>query len=207
MTEGKTGKARPQRQAAQKKISLPLRHGRLLFTISKYSIFSLLLIDMLAYFLTGTLNETLDSLGWLILLGVFEYESISLHQEYAGPWEKWVLMAVQTLGYGIAIKTMTGYGFEHEWLDLINAGLWLLVCCTLAYDIYVPGDFGGREWRIRNAIKMLLYMGLIACAVTWAVEAEWLDFVDASLWLLCFGLVELNIFEFEEGAVVPSIAD
>lgn len=204
MTDWKTGKPRPQRSAPHTKISLPLRHGRLLFKISKYSIFSLLLIDMIAFFITGSLNETLDSLGWLILLGTFEYESITLNQDYAGPWEKWGLMAVQTLGYGIAIKTTITYGLDGEWLDLLNAALWLLVCCTLAYDIYVPGDFGGREWRIRNALKMLLYMGLVACAATWAVERDWLDFVDAVLWLLCFGLVELNIFEFEEGGMVPS---
>lgn len=206
MTDGKTGKPKPQRPAPQKKISLPLRHGRLLFKISKYSIFSLLLIDMIAFFITGTLNETLDSLGWLILLGTFEYESITLNQDYAGPWEKWLVMAVQTLGYGIAIKTTVTYGLDHEWLDLLNAGLWLLVCCTLAYDIYVPGDFGSQEWRIRNMLKMVLYMGLVACAVTWAVEQEWLDFVDAVLWLLCFGLVELNIFEFEESEVEPAAA-
>ena len=180
------------------KISLRGRYWQRTFTAAKYTIFSALIIDLLIYAVTEPLNDALDSFGWLLLLGAFQYEASSLRQDYLGAWEKWLLGAVQTVGYGIAIKTTVTYGLNHEWLDLANATLWLLVCASLAYDIYMPGDFDGAEWRIRNGVKMTLYMGLVACAVTWGVEAEWLDCLDATLWLLCFGLIELNIFEFEE---------
>ncbi len=111
-------------------------------------------------------------------------------------------MAVQTIGYGITLKVTITYGVTHDWLDLANSMLWLLVCASIAYDIYAPGDYGGAEWRARNAVKMALYMALVAIAVTWGVEGAWLDFYDAALWILCFSVVELNIFEFEE-AVAP----
>lgn len=181
------------------KIAVRGRHWRRIFLVTKYAIFAALIIDLLVYLFTEPLNDALDSFGWLLLLGTFQYESSSLQQDYLGAWEKWLLIAIQTVGYGIALKTTVTYGLNHEWLDLANASLWLLVCASLAYDLYVPGAFEGMEWRIRNGVKMLLYMGLVACAASWGAEREWLDCLDACLWLLCFGLVELNIFEFEEG--------
>ncbi len=149
---------------------------------------------MLIYLWGSTLNEALDSIGWLILLGTFEYESVTLNDDYGSHWEKYGLMALQTLGYGITLKVTITYGLDHEWLDLANSILWLMVCATIAYDIYAPGEFGSNEWRLRNAIKMALYMALVAVAVTWGVEHEWLDFFDACLWIVCFSVVELNIF-------------
>jgi hypothetical protein len=192
------GTIRPRRGAPPAKISVPIRHGKIIFRCAKYFIFSVLVIDMLIYLWGSTLNEALDSVGWLLLLGTFEYESISLEKQYGSPWEKYLLMAVQTVGYGITLKVTITYGLTHEWLDLVNSILWLLVCATIAYDIYAPGEFGGTEWRIRNALKMALYMALVACAVTWGVEQAWLDFFDACLWIVCFAVVELNIFTFEE---------
>ncbi len=194
----RTASPGPRRGPPPAKISVPIRHGKMIFRCGKYLIFTALIIDMLIYLWGSTLNEALDSVGWLLLLGTFEYESTSLQEDYASPWEKYALMAVQTLGYGITLKVTITYGLTHEWLDLANSILWLLVCATIAYDIYAPGEFGGAEWRVRNATKMGLYMALVACAVTWGVEQQWLDFFDACLWILCFAVVELNIFEFEE---------
>jgi hypothetical protein len=189
------------------KISVPIRHGKTVFKTAKYTIFGLLVVDMLVYLWGSTLNEALDSVGWLFLLGAFEYESTSLHENYASTWEKYLLMAVQTVGYGITLKVTITYGVTHEWLDLANSILWLLVCASIAYDIYAPGDYEGAEWRVRNALKMTLYMALVAIAITWGVEGAWLDFYDAALWILCFAVVELNIFEFEEAAATePSAA-
>jgi hypothetical protein len=196
----------PGQNRAPAKIAVRGRQWQRLYRVAKYTIFAALIIDLLVYAFTAPLNEALDSFGWILLLGAFEYESSSLHQDYIGAWEKWLLMAVQTIGYGIAIKVTITYGLERDWLDLANATLWLLVCCSLAYDLYVPGDFDGLEWRIRNGVKMILYMGLVACAVTWGARQEWLDCLDAALWLLCFGTVELNIFEFEEGEEIVTAA-
>ncbi|GAB0113505.1 hypothetical protein [Acidisoma sp. C75] len=193
------------RASPGKTTRLRLRHGRLLFAIGKYTIFGLLLLNMVIFFAMSSLNKTIDSFGWLILLGVFEYESMTLGAAY-GRWEKRLLVLAQLAGYGLAIQAAVGYGLTGVWLELANAVLWLAVCCTLAYDLYVPGEFGGREWHIRTAIKTLLYAGLIACALGWALRREWLDLLDATLWLLCFGLVERNILAFEEGEARPSAA-
>ncbi|MCB8882360.1 hypothetical protein ACELLULO517_19085 [Acidisoma cellulosilytica] len=196
----------PAQPQAPKKIAIPGRVWPRIFKWTKYTIFAALIVDLLVYFFAETLNEAMDSFGWLLLLGVFQYESSTLRQNYVGAWEKWLLIAVQTIGYGIAIQSTVTYGMDHEWLDLANATLWLLVCASLAYDIYVPGDFDGLEWRIRNCVKIVLYVGLVACAATWGAAQEWLDCLDACLWLLCFGLVELNVFEFEEGEEIGVVA-
>jgi hypothetical protein len=189
---------KPRATLAEGKVFVPIRHGRTIFRVGKYFIFGVLTVDMMLYLWSSTLNEALDSIGWLLLLGVFEYESVSLRDDYGSSWEKFLLVALQILAYGIVLKVTITYGLALEWLDLANSVLWLLVCATIAYDIYAPGEFGSGEWRVRNGIKMALYTALVGCAVTWGIQEEWLDFFDASLWILCFALIELNIFQFEE---------
>lgn len=186
------------------KINVPIRHGRRIFTLVKYAIYAALGVDMTLFLFDGTANEALDSFSWLLLLGCFEYESVSMNEAYAGAWEKRILLGLQAVGYGLAVKVAITYGLTEDWLDLANTILWLLVCASIAYDLYAPGAFGDREWRVRNAIKVLLYLGLLACTLSWGIGGDWLGFIDGALWILCFGLVELNIFEFEEGELAEA---
>ena len=87
---------------------------------------------------------------------------------------------------------------------MANAVVWLLVCAAIAYDMYAPGVYGGGEWRLRNAVKIALYATLVLIAVWWGIHADLLDFYDASLWILCFAVVELNIFHFEDAIPLAS---
>jgi len=48
-----------------------------------------------------------------------------------------------------------------------------------------------------NAFKISFYIALLVIAVYWGISSDWLDFYDASLWILCFFMVELNIFKYE----------
>jgi hypothetical protein len=145
----------------------------------------------------GTLNEALDSFGWVLLLGVFEWETRGLGEEYLSQWEKIVIWILQLVGYGLAINAARVYFNIGEWVDFANAALWLLVCCTIVYDVFVPGEFGSLEWKIRNAFKIFLYVAILAIAVYWGITSDWLDFYDASLWILCFFMIELNIYKHE----------
>lgn len=175
------------------------------FRLFKYSVYALLTFNILLFLLHGTAHEALDSLGWVILLATFEYESTSLDEVYSSKLEKWGLFAFQCLGYGLAIYATSQYIMNHEWVDVLNAVTWLLVCAVLAYDVYAPGDYGGTEWKVRNAIKAGLYAILVGVAVWWGYEGMQdtaglvglLDFYDAALWIACFAVIELNVFDYE----------
>jgi hypothetical protein len=169
-----------------------------LFSAIKYILYALLAFNIWLYVQHGTLNEALDSFGWVLLLIVFEWETRALDQDYLNAWEKAAIWALQLIGYGLAINATRIYFQSAEWADFTNAVLWLLVCATIIYDVFVPGDFGSTEWRFRNAIKVGLYAALVAVAIYWGITGDWLDFYDAMLWILCFFMVELNIFKYEE---------
>lgn len=175
------------------------------FKFFKYSVYALLTFNILLFLIHGAAHEALDSLGWVILLGTFEYESTSLDEVYASAVEKWSLFSFQCLGYGLSIYATTQYFRESEWVDLLNSVTWLAVCALLAYDVYSPGDYHGWQWRLRKAAKGVLYAILVGVAVWWGWEglqegsslAGLLDFYDAALWIACFAVIELNVFDYE----------
>lgn len=182
-----------------------MARGSLRFRIFKYTVYSLLAINILLFLIHGAPHEALDSLGWVLLLATFEYETAALDEDYASPLERYALRAAQILGYGLAVYATWNYWVGGDWADLVNAVTWLIVCAVLAYDVYAPGEYGDGEWRWRNMLKGGLYAILFAVAVYWAYDGVivnrdahgLLEFYDAVLWILCFAVIELNIFAYE----------
>lgn len=179
------------------KVSI-LGNPKLRFLAFKWSIFGLLFINVFFYFTTAEFFEALDSIGWLMLLAIFEYESTTLDKPYNNRVEKFVIWAVQILAYGLIFFSLYMYVTQGMWLYAANASLWVLVTAALLYDMYVPGEFGKTEWRIRNGIKISLYGALCVVAVLWGLNGDVFNFYDAFLWILCFFVVELNVLNFEE---------
>lgn len=175
------------------------RLGARAFFGFKWTIYALLLVNLYVYATEGTPSELLDSLGWVMLLGVYEWETSTLHRDRSGPAERLAVGGVQAVSYAIILAAWWGYWGDEAWLDFANASLWLLVCASLAYDLYAPGEYGSREWRARAWLKGALYAALVAMAVLYGLAGEWLDTYDAALWILCFFVIELNIFRFETG--------
>ncbi|MFO1091409.1 MAG: hypothetical protein U1E46_17685 [Hyphomicrobiales bacterium] len=181
------------------------KHHSLQFRLFKYSVFALLAFNILLFLIHASAYEAIDSLGWVILLGVFEYESTAMDEVYSSPTEKWILFVLQCVGYGMAVYATSQYFFAAEWVDLANSITWLLVCAVLAYDVYAPGDYEGMEWKVRNGVKALLYSVLVGIAIWWGYEGATgegglvglLDFYDAALWIACFAVIELNVFDYE----------
>jgi hypothetical protein len=168
------------------------------FWVIKYTIYALLAVDLFLFIGEAPLSAVLDSLGWLILLGVFEFETAHPSDTYAELWHGWLVLAAQGLGYILVLAALCRYFTEQDWLDCANTVFWLLVVLSLAYDVYAPGPYGRLEWRMRNLIKAALYAGLAVIALSWGFAGEILDFYDATLWIVCFLVVERNVFDSDQ---------
>ncbi len=170
------------------------------FILFKYTVYSFLAFNIYLYALNGSFTETIDTAAWVVLLGVFEWEthsSLSLSSDYSGWTEKWILGILGTAAYLVILYSAYCYYEEAEWLDVANSVTWLLVILALQYDVYFPGNFHKTEWAIRNWTKAILYTALLVFAIMWGMQGEVLDFYDAFLWMLSFVVIEMNVFNFE----------
>jgi hypothetical protein len=168
-----------------------------LFRVFKWSVYGILALNLGLFLLFETAVEAIDSLGWLVLLGVLERQSSTLSRPRSMR-ERVVLRGAQTVGYTVVVLAWTGYAREGMWLDFANASLWLGVVVALAFDLRFPPDATHlRAHRSRQAVRGVLYAGLIGLALWWAAAGELLDGFDAALWLLSFFAIEGNILRHE----------
>jgi hypothetical protein len=86
------------------------------------------------------------------------------------------------------------------WVDVINAGVWLLVVVVLEIDVRLQDRnlLIGTALRISNLSKYVLYGTLFLAAIYWGVKGDFVDFWDAFLWLVAFIFIELNVFEWQQ---------
>jgi len=86
------------------------------------------------------------------------------------------------------------------WVDVINAGVWLLVVMILEVDVRLQERerYEGLALRLSNAAKFVLYSLLLLAAIYWGLKGDFIDFWDAFLWLVAFVFIELNVFEWRQ---------
>jgi hypothetical protein len=84
------------------------------------------------------------------------------------------------------------------WVDVINAGVWLLVVVNLEIDVYLQerNRYEGAILQISTVAKFILYAILFAAGVYWWIYGDFVDFWDAFLWLLAFFFIEMNVVEW-----------
>ncbi len=82
--------------------------------------------------------------------------------------------------------------------DIVNASTWLIVVVTLEGEVWLQlkGYLTDRVLGSVKLFKPFLYAILLACAIYWGIDGEFLDFWDAFLWLVAFAFIELNIFSW-----------
>ena len=87
-----------------------------------------------------------------------------------------------------------------SWVDVINAGVWLLIVLLLEIDVRLQehNRFEGAALYISTAAKIVLYSTLVLAVIAWAVKGDFEDWWDALLWLIAFVFIELNVFEWRE---------
>lgn len=173
------------------------------FPYFKWSVYGLLGINMVLFFMEQTIIEGVESLAWIALLLLLEWETSSLDKPYISLFERYAIHVSRIVAYIFIIYsayqyTTDEYVLENGYLDMFNAITWLLIVAIIEYDLYYPGGFYKIEWYIRNFVKIALYSALFVIAVLWWMDGEWLGFYDAALWIICFFFIELNILKFED---------
>ena len=142
-------------------------------------------------------HKALDQIGWLLLLGVFEWETRMLARgRPAAAILGWPL-AVELIGYAFALYALLRYWQTEAWLDVGNSIVWLAISAMIWIDILRPAEADSVGFRGRSAVKLLLYAAVFAFAVAWGVAGDGLDFYDAILWILCFFVIEVNVLRFD----------
>jgi hypothetical protein len=86
------------------------------------------------------------------------------------------------------------------WVDVINAGTWLLIVLLLEIDVRLQEHdrLHGNALRISTSTKYLLYSILALALIYWGINGDFVDSWDAFLWLLAFFFIELNVVEWRQ---------
>lgn len=160
-------------------------------TAIKPAIFVLLAINAGIYAATGRFSEGLDACAWFALLALFEIETRC---------PRWTQIPRNAIALGLlrliaAVGvTIAAFSFirEQEWLDAVNAWLWIGVVAVLELQLRAP-LFVARHRIPFTATSLTLYGSLAAVALAWLVRREWLDGYDALLWIAAFALIEMDL--------------
>jgi hypothetical protein len=168
------------------------------FLAFKWSVYGLLALDMVLFAVGQTLVEARDSLAWLSLLLLFDWETASRHR--AGSLAVRGAHLARALAYVVIVQSAveysgTAYRSLYGPVDAWNAWTWIAITALLEVEVRLQDSrYGHRVWALRNGTKALLYGSLFVFAGLWAVDRAWLDAFDATLWILCFFVIELNLF-------------
>jgi hypothetical protein len=134
--------------------------------------------------------------GWSLLITMDNYASLDASncaslggaaiqiQDFNVVASPEVLRAVQFLG----------------WVDVINAGAWILVVVLLEVEVRMQlrGNLTNGIVQGTRYFKYALYSVLFAAAIYWGFAGRFLDVWDASLWLFAFIFIELNVFDWQQ---------
>jgi hypothetical protein len=149
------------------------------------SLLALLAINIGAYAFTGRASELLDALAWFVLLGTFSLAGLA--PEFARSQRR-PLLLLRSVAASVALWAALRFVGEGEWLDAINAWLWIAVVIALETELRVV-----RLRPLLRASTMLLYLGLLLVAVLWLAGGDWFEAYDALLWICAFVLVERGL--------------
>jgi hypothetical protein len=172
------------------------------FPYFKWTVYTLLVINIaLFYFVRHNTSAALDDFAWLILVAVFEIETVTLDEIQSNKIKKYLLIFLNIVGYLLIVVATIEYCSpeyiaQEGTLDIWNSFTWLILIAILQYDVYYPGSYSRLEWLIRNSLKIVLYIALIVYTILWGVDdGKFVDFWDAFLWILAFFTIEMNILE------------
>jgi hypothetical protein len=100
----------------------------------------------------------------------------------------------------VAAPANLAAGIWLGWVDVVNAGAWLLVVLFIEWELMLElkDALSKRRIIVFATIKGALYLTLLGCAIYWTVESAFIDSWDAYLWLIAFVLIDLNVIDWGE---------
>jgi len=157
----------------------------------KLAILVLLTLNAVIYTFVDTLTSTVDALAWLILLVMYELETNSNNL----PISETIMQAIRYGLIALIALVFISYLSDSEWLDVANSLLWFGLIAMLEFEVHKPA-LVMRHGHLFWLLTLTTFIGLIAMAVIWLWQGAWLDGYDAVLWIVAFGLIEVDIFNF-----------
>lgn len=160
---------------------------------------------------TGPLAGTTDLCSltegqWAYTIDLDEYESITAENcaGFSDASSFYQLSGLQAVVDRSGLTDIT----RLAWVDVVNAGIWLLVVLLLEIDVRLQqrDRFEGLVLRLSNIAKYILYSVLLLAAVYWGIKGDFIDFWDAFLWLVAFAFIELNVFEWRQESMEQEAA-
>jgi hypothetical protein len=95
----------------------------------------------------------------------------------------------------VIVLVFVGYVHDREWLDVVNSALWFALIALLELEVRWPDKVSNYRQSYRLA-TVSVFAGLIAVVIAWAWQSAWLAVYDATLWIVAFASIEVDIFNF-----------
>ena len=100
------------------------------------------------------------------------------------------------------VSDMAGLNLERDlaWADVIEVIIWLLILLAIETVVRLQsrGVTGGALISTGSALKIFLYLMLIALGVYWATLSHWLYFWDELVWIGGFAAIEMNVRKWRD---------
>lgn len=100
------------------------------------------------------------------------------------------------------VSDMEGLKLERHlaWVDLVEVVVWLLILLAIKIVVRLQGRGAtpGALMSTANALKIFLYLSLIAMGIYWATLSHWLYFWDELVWIGGFAAIEMNVSEWRD---------
>jgi len=155
----------------------------------KLAIVALLALNAVIYALVDTLTSAVDALVWLVLLVMYELEANGI-----APLAENTLNKMRDVLIAVIVGVFVSYVQDSEWLDVANSALWFALIALLESEVRWPD----KVFKYRQSYwfaTVLVFAGLVAMVMVWAWQSAWLDVYDATLWIVAFASIEVDIFQ------------
>jgi hypothetical protein len=159
----------------------------------KLAIVLLITFNAVIYAIADTLTSAVDALAWLMLLVLYELEANG-----AAPMAENTMHRIRNVLIVVIALVFSSYIHDSEWLDVVNSALWFLLIALLELEVRWPDTVCKYRQNYWLA-TVTVFAGLIAMVIAWAWQSAWLDVYDASLWIVAFAAIEVDIFQLLQG--------
>lgn len=159
------------------------------YTKFKLAIVVLLTLNVVIYAWVDTLTSAVDELVWLVWLVLYELEANSV-----APMAENTLYGIRKVLIAVVALVFVRYVHDSKWLDVFNSTLWFALIALLELEVRWPE----KVFKYRQSYwlaTVTVFAGLIAMVIALAWQSAWLDMYDATLWIVAFASIEMDIVQ------------